>query len=104
MIYAGDIVENEPLDKYYDDTSKYDGDNYKVAKYVFEGNRRKVSYLKKYIRLKDSILDIGCANGKLLHSLELEGYTKVNGLELSRKNAIYAKQHYGIKVYNGGIG
>lgn len=104
MIYAGDMVESMPLNEYYNKMSRYDGDTYVLSPKIKSFYERETEFISKYVDKSSSILDIGCAFGGLLHELQMHGYSKVEGLELSEKNASYAKDHYGINVHIGGIG
>lgn len=104
MVYAGDIEENIPLDIYYDQMSKYEGDIYVLSPVVEACYEREALFIEKYVNKNARILDIGCAFGGFLNVLKQHGFRNVEGLELSKKNAKYAKEHYDIDVHIGGIG
>lgn len=45
------------------------------------------------------ILDVGCATGSFLKSLQIQGYSRVSGIEISIEQAAYVRQRLGIEVH-----
>jgi len=45
------------------------------------------------------ILDVGCATGTFLRTLQIQGFTHLAGLEISSEQADYAREQFGIKVF-----
>lgn len=57
-------------------------------------------YIRRVVRSRGRVLDIGCGNGRLLHLLRLDGF-EVRGLELSSRLAQYVGEHLDIPVETG---
>ena len=104
MMYAGNLVKSQELDQYYAKMSRYEGDSFVLSDKVKQFYNHTADFILTQVSNENSVMDIGCAFGGLLASLKDKGFTKLNGLEFSEKNARYAWEHYAIKVINGGLG
>ena len=104
MVYAGDIVEKMPLDKYYEDLSKYETDAYFLFAEAKDKNEKSISFVKDYISENDDILEIGCGTGNLLYQLQSHGYKNLTGVEPSEKNVAGIIDRWNIPCYVGAIG
>ena len=104
LVYAGNIAEGIPLEKYYADLSKYERSGWAELDLVSALDQEAAEFLDRNLSIgKDaSILDIGCGAGGLLYALKKMGYLQVFGLEPSVKNAEFAREHYGVMVYPEG--
>ena len=102
-VYAGEIQESMPLDRYYRLCSKYSNKEYNLS----SSSRRRflnITGLFEELIPKDaSILDIGCAEGFLLDMLRNHGYEKVYGIEPSKDCVNYARDNLHINVTFGGL-
>lgn len=56
------------------------------------------TFLSKYTKSKDAILDVGCATGNLLGLFKRHGYKQLLGLDPSPSCRIYARKEFGIEV------
>ena len=97
FVYVSNIPPQEYFNAYYKDQSKYNGTRkhemhdkftYKTIEYI----------LKKYVKNKASILDVGCATGKLLNFIKTEGYKNVSGVDPVPNCREIAKREYNISV------
>lgn len=62
-----------------------------------KGALQAYSFIKRYVRVRGSYLDIGCGNGAVLYFARKDGW-KVRGLEISPGYAKHVKEHLGIEV------
>src|SRR5260370_19616403 len=86
MTYADHIPAQAAFDEYYRDLSKY-AYEHRAGKESPEDEwrlRQVANALRSFIPRRDTrILEIGCANGRLLGMLKQDGYEKVFGLDPS---------------------
>lgn len=104
MIYAGDIVEEMPLAKYYSSCSKYETEDFLVTSETKLVNERIIALLEDYINEDDNILEIGCGTGHLLYQLQRCGYKNLTGIEPSKMNVDRIVRRWNIPSYTGVIG
>lgn len=104
MVYAGDLEVSMPIHKYYEKMSRYEGDSFVLSSAIEEYYKRCADFIVDNVDKSNSILDVGCAFGGLLNILKQRGFSRVFGLEPSEKNVQYAKNQFGITVYQGGLG
>lgn len=104
LVYAGDIEESMPLNDYYKQMSRYEGDNFTLLPKLQKHYRLAAEAWQSVIKQNAVILDVGCAFGGLLNEFRKLGYKDLCGLEPSRTNCDYAMKNYGIKVFNGSLG
>ena len=107
--YYGNVSASQTdLDNYYINLSKYEnidtiamgsGGITPLDQMRLQKTFRNVL---KYINDKAiSILDVGCANGGLLHVFQSNGYLNIHGNDPSRICALRTKQNLGCIVYEG---
>lgn len=56
--------------------------------------------IKRYFKPSGNVLEVGAGSGDFLHLLEGAGY-RVEGVELSKRAALQAKQKYGLTLHQG---
>jgi len=85
--YAGEIESEKYQAKIYIDT-------YYTRLLAYEGYKNEVVDLMKEagIAQHDSILDVGCGTGWFLSLLQRQGWTQLNGLDISPDMLVIAKQ------------
>ena len=104
MMFAGNIVETMPLSDYYALMSKYETTAFAAGQ---ETNPVRLGFIRMLldgIAPQDSVLDVGCGEGSLLHILREHGVQKVAGLEPSRKNCTGIQERWGIRAVCGALG
>ena len=104
--YADHLPDQSEFDAYYRDMSKYEHQDRHGEPSEFE--TRQFPMLVKFIQehLADSharILEIGCANGGLLHALKGAGYQNIFGIDPSPTCATFAHDLYDIRIDTGTI-
>jgi SAM-dependent methyltransferase len=104
--FADRIPSQEELDEYYRDSSKYDYE-YRSGK-ESEDDSHRLRVLAEFIQpiipnRHSPILEIGCANGRLLSYLKDAGYHNVSGVDPSPGCARAAKALYDVSVETGTI-
>lgn len=107
LVYAGNIEESMPLDKYYASISKYERPGWSEQTIVSDQDTQAAKLIAKCAlggSIRNTVLDVGCGAGGMLHELKNLGYNDVYGLEPSEKNALSANIQYGVKVYTGNLG
>lgn len=100
--YADNIPDQGILDEYYQDMSKYeyqDSEGQESSQDLLRFQAI-VDTLIPFLSPEHRILEIGCANGKLLSLLKKQGYGEVSGLDPSPVCAKTAQELYGISVHN----
>lgn len=83
-----------------------EGDIHGYDKYTVDHPRVPVFLheLKNRAGPSDSILDLGCNCGYYLHLLKKEGYTNLNGIDISGEAVRFGKEHYdlsGVEIIVG---
>ena len=66
------------------------------------GASHKMRLIKKWAQPAGSVLDVGCGKGYFLNQMKRSGWM-VRGLELSEKEADFAKKTFDIDVYTKGL-
>jgi SAM-dependent methyltransferase len=105
--YADGIPSQEVFDRYYRDASKYEYHQRDGQESPFDTARMEViaDVVAPLIPGADaSIIDIGCATGRLLYLLRERGFAKVTGLDPSPGCAVAAQRLYNIRVVQGNFG
>ena len=78
---------------------KYFGRFKPIENYENEiGAKAAYNFIKKYVPIKGSYLDIGCGGGSVLYFAKKDGW-KVKGLEISPDYAKYVKEKLDVEVY-----
>lgn len=101
------FVDNPPslhdIEKLYSLDSDYHVQflfpNRDLEKKALTQARKKFSVLKKYAS-SGKLMDVGCSVGFFLRIVKEEGW-KACGLEVSAHTAKFAKEKYGLQVFNG---
>lgn len=104
VMYAGKLKESQNIGAYYTKMSRYEGNSFVLSEKVKRFYARVAKFLASQVSKSSRVLDIGCAFGGQLAALKEQGFINLFGLEPSEKNAKYAMDNYGIKVFNGGLG
>jgi SAM-dependent methyltransferase len=106
MTYADGIPAQVVFDNYYRDLSKY-AYEYRAGRESPDDEwrlRQVADALQSFIPNCDTrVLEIGCANGKLLAFLKEDGYKNVFGLDPSPACAESARSRYGVEVFTGSV-
>ena len=84
--YADNIGETMPLMHYYEMMSKYETEAFSVSQEALAEYAFAIGFLRGHIAPEQSIIDIGCGNGAMLHMLQEQGFRHLTGLEPSEKN------------------
>jgi SAM-dependent methyltransferase len=104
--FADGIPTQSEFDEYYRESSKYDYE-YRAGKESEDDSRRLrvlADLLQSIIPDKSSrVLEVGCANGRLLSYLKEAGYRDVTGVDPSPSCARAAKQVYDVPVEVGTV-
>ncbi len=66
-------------------------------------HKKTVAILKKYINIRMSILDVGCATGNLLYLLKCNHYQRLLGIDPAPNCRKIAQQEFGINVITASI-
>ena len=100
--YADNIPKQEVFDAYYQDMSKYEYQDTSGQESPQDLIRFQalVDTLIPFLAPEHRILEIGCATGKLLSLLKIQGYKEVSGLDPSSVCVKTAQERYDIFVYN----
>jgi SAM-dependent methyltransferase len=99
--YADGIPDQETFDRYYRDMSKYEYAQRQGAESEYDQRRLAVTADMIAPQLPAtgvSILDVGCASGRLLANLRDRGFVDVTGLDPSPACAAAAARLYSIPV------
>lgn len=104
MMFAGNIVETMPLPAYYEHMSKYETTAFAKLKESDEVRCGFLPFLLDDITPQDSVLEVGCGEGSLLHILKEHGVRHLVGLEPSQKNCQAVQEHWGIRAVQGALG
>lgn len=101
MVWSQNTMNIEDLDNYYKFLSKYESmDTVMESDYSAQAMfARQKEFIDGIIEKYDSVFEIGAATGENLNLYKEAGKTVV-GVEPSSNNKIYAKQKYGIKLYD----
>lgn len=88
FVYADTIISQEVYDRYYAQNSKYEdskiGTGGVETPWDLERLKKTASQISSYLNEKSaSILDVGCANGGLLKSLQALGHKNIFGIDPS---------------------
>jgi SAM-dependent methyltransferase len=106
MTYADHIPPQSAFDEYYRELSKY-AYEHRTGKESPDDEwrlRQVADMLHSFIPNRESrILEIGCANGRLLSFLKGDGYSNIFGLDPSPDCAHSARNHYRIEVFTGSL-
>ncbi len=106
MTYADGVPEQSAFDEYYRDLSKY-AYEHRAGQESPDDEwrlRQVAKALRSFIPNREArILEIGCANGRLLSLLKEDGYENVFGLDPSLVCAESARNCYGVEVFTGSI-
>jgi SAM-dependent methyltransferase len=100
MGFADGIPDQDELDHYYAEQSKYtyDASGGKESEYDLRRFERIVDQVEPYISKDARILDVGCATGGLLSVLKSRGYRNIVGADPSEACAAAARRLYGVTV------
>lgn len=102
--YADNIGETMPLMHYYEMMSKYETEAFSVSQEALAEYAFAIGFLRGHIAQEQSIIDIGCGNGAMLHMLQEQGFQHLTGLEPSEKNCRGITERWGIRVVAGALG
>ena len=106
MTYADHIPSQSAFDEYYRELSKY-AYEHRTGKESPDDEwrlRQVADALHSFIADRESrILEIGCANGRLLSFLKNNGYSNVFGLDPSPDCARSARSQYQVEVFTGSV-
>lgn len=113
FLYASNIPPQAKYDLFYKENKKY---TYfkkvnSIPKAVKEANLYYFSKIDKFLNKENNkinkkrieILDIGCANGYLLHIFKKNGYKNLHGIDPSPECKILAKNLYGLEIESATI-
>ncbi len=110
FVYADNVPSQEEYNLYYKNSSKYLY-NSKVPEGLLRIYDRCFKETKALMgerhldnKTDMKILDVGCATGHFLSLFKREGYENVQGVEPSIECAQFAKDQFGITVFNGVLG
>ena len=102
--YADNIGEAMPLMHYYEMMSKYETEAFSVSREALAEYAFAIGFLRRHIAPEQSIIDIGCGNGAMLHMLQEQGFRHLTGLEPSEKNCRGITERWGIRAIQGQLG
>ena len=102
--YADNIGETMPLMHYYEMMSKYETEAFSVSQEALAEYAFAIGFLRGHIAPEQSIIDIGCGNGAMLHMLQEQGFRHLTGLEPSEKNCRGITERWGIRSVQGQLG
>lgn len=102
--YADNIEETMPLMHYYEMMSKYETEAFSVSQEALAEYAFAIGFLRGHIAPEQSIIDIGCGNGAMLHMLQEQGFRHLTGLEPSEKNCRGITERWGIRALAGALG
>ena len=102
--YADNIGETMPLMHYYEMMSKYETEAFSVSQEALAEYAFAIGFLRGHIAPEQSIIDIGCGNGAMLHMLQEQGFRHLTGLEPSEKNCRGITERWGIRAVAGALG
>ena len=102
--YADNIGETMPLMHYYEMMSKYETEAFSVSQEALAEYAFAIGFLRGHIAPEQSIIDIGCGNGAMLHMLQEQGFRHLTGLEPSEKNCRGIMERWGIRAVAGALG
>lgn len=102
--YADNIGETMPLIHYYEMMSKYETEAFSVSQEALAEYAFAIGFLRGHIAPEQSIIDIGCGNGAMLHMLQEQGFRHLTGLEPSEKNCRGITERWGIRAVQGQLG
>ena len=102
--YADNIGETMPLMHYYEMMSKYETEAFSVSQEALAEYAFAIGFLRGHIAPEQSIIDIGCGNGAMLHMLQEQGFRHLTGLEPSEKNCRSITERWGIRAVAGALG
>ena len=87
MVYADSAAKQQDYDIYYEQFSKYEDAKTASGGGYTAADRARLddmaTFLAKHLAISDSIVDIGCANGGLLETLSVRGFTHLTGIDPS---------------------
>ncbi|WP_190233961.1 class I SAM-dependent methyltransferase [Nostoc sp. 'Peltigera membranacea cyanobiont' 213] len=104
--FADNIPEQTEFDIYYQEMSKYEYQDSGGKESEFDLMRFQIylNTIKPYLpSTKSSILDVGCATGRLLSLFKESGYENIQGLDPSPVCCEVAAKLYGILVQTGNL-
>lgn len=102
--YADNIGETMLLMHYYEMMSKYETEAFSVSQEALAEYAFAIGFLRGHIAPEQSIIDIGCGNGAMLHMLQEQGFRHLTGLEPSEKNCRSITERWGIRAVAGALG
>ncbi|EKX97064.1 bifunctional 2-polyprenyl-6-hydroxyphenol methylase/3-demethylubiquinol 3-O-methyltransferase UbiG [Selenomonas sp. oral taxon 138] len=102
--YADNIGETMPLMHYYEMMSKYETKAFSVSREALAEYAFAIGFLRTHLAPEQSIIDIGCGNGAMLHMLQEQGFRHLTGLEPSEKNCRGITERWGIRAVAGALG
>lgn len=102
--YADNIGETMPLMHYYEMMSKYETEAFSVSQEALAEYAFAIGFLRGHIAPEQSIIDIGCGNGAMLHMLQEQGFRHLTGLEPSEKNCRGITERWEIRAVAGALG
>ncbi|WP_232208048.1 bifunctional 2-polyprenyl-6-hydroxyphenol methylase/3-demethylubiquinol 3-O-methyltransferase UbiG [Selenomonas sp. FOBRC9] len=102
--YADNIGETMPLMHYYEMMSKYETEAFSVSQEALAEYAFAIGFLRGHIAPEQSIIDIGCGNGAMLHMLQEQRFRHLTGLEPSEKNCRSITERWGIRAVAGALG
>lgn len=102
--YADNIGETMPLMHYYEMMSKYETKAFSVSREALAEYAFAIGFLRTHLAPEQSIIDIGCGNGAMLHMLQEQGFRHLTGLEPSEKNCRGITERWGIRTIQGQLG
>jgi SAM-dependent methyltransferase len=103
MCFADRIPRQDVFDRYYEVMSKYESPQRAPDEHDPSWRRLLdvVPYVERAVRPDDSVLEIGCASGQLLHVLKQRGFSRLAGIDPSPMCARTARECYGLAVESG---
>jgi SAM-dependent methyltransferase len=97
-----DTIADFYPDSYGPYRAAIDDERWGIMRWKRRYNLRKFIQAVEKRQPRGRLLDVGCAMGNFLHEMEQRGW-QVQGVELQASAAMYARQRFGLEVYNGDL-
>ncbi len=98
LVYLNPRPQSTQLDEDYSNVYDYEG-FLKNADYLKTKCRENLELILKY-KKNGNLLEVGCMYGLLLEQAQRQGFN-VYGVEISQKATEYARQNFGLNIFNG---
>ena len=101
FIYTSPMVRGVEFSEkdYYNNSDEYQATQRPNAVTMFQ---KRLSFISKY-KNRGRLLDVGSGKGEFLFAAQKKGW-EVAGIEPSPNFCQFAKEHYGLNIYNGFLG